>query len=463
MAPWMAYALVLSLLFAAAARVGEEGLDLFGWPTRWVWITAMAAGVVVPLLAYAAVSGGAAGVPLPSGPAAPGASGGGDATVLPVLLTGDLVAQGGAALIDELRFLDPWLVGGWIAASLLTAGWLLAGWLRLRLRRRAWAETEIDGCDVLISPDEGPAVTGFVRGMILLPSWFEELDRDLRPLVLRHEREHLAVGDHRLLAAGLGALVLCPWNPVLWWSLARLRQAMEIDCDRRVLGDGVDRAAYGELLVQVGERAGGPPLTTAAFADSSSFLERRIRRLAKPAPSSRAGRSAAAVGLAVLLGGAVAWVPVPDEPVRVADLQAAPPSARGSAAPGGGAAVRVTPPVSAVMRLDLRLYMKGPADGGQAAADRRAEKKLDIEAVRLAKQLSYACAPYLNGAGERGARTARRGCFVVVDGEPAHPSILRELGSGAIASIRMLRASEAVERFGSEARNGAYVIRTERS
>lgn len=473
MALWMVYALLLSLLLAAAARVGEEGLDLYERPVRWVWIVAMAGAVAGPIMAYVLVSFGPAGADpqLVSGSRS-AATGGGAGAYLAVPLVGDVAGEGGGGLTERLRFLDPWLLGGWAFASLLTAGWLLVGWVRLRVRRRAWKATEIDGVEVLISPDEGPAITGFLEGMILLPSWFDELDRDLRPLVLRHEREHLAAGDHRLLALALAAVTLFPWNPVLWWSLARLRQAMEIDCDRRVLGEGVSRAAYGELLVQVGERASGPPLSPAAFADSSSFMERRLRRLSRSRPEAGVGRAVAAVAVAVALGGAGGWLPAPDGPVEVDDAPAvATASSGGTAVAGGARPVRVAPPAPAVMNLNLRLYMKDrraaePGDGGTAG-----EPKLDMEAVRMAKRLSYACAPYLNGAegadaagpaeGTRGD-SSRGSCFVVLDGQPTHPSNLREVDTGSISSIRILPSDQAVARFGPEARSGAYVIRTNR-
>lgn len=470
MALWMAYALLLSLLFAAAARAGEEGLDLFEWPTRWVWLVAMLGAVVGPAVAYVLASAGTLdGAAASAGAAGPAAAGGAEGA-LSVPLLGELVGDAGAGVAEGLRAADPWLIGGWATASLLTAGWLLAGWVRLRLRRREWTEAEIDGVDVLISPDEGPAITGFLEGMILLPSWFDELDRDLRPLVLRHEREHLDGWDHRLLATALVAVTLAPWNPVLWWSLARLRQAMEIDCDRRVVGDGVNRAAYGELLVQVGERSSGPPLSTAAFADSSSFLERRIRRLASRSPEARVGKAAATVAAAMVLGAAGGWLPAPDEPVEVINGRDVAAIADARTASDADGAARVVPPAPAVMRLSLRLY--GGAGGSPAArsGEAGADRELDMEAVRMAKQLSYACAPYLNGAAASApggrdvgstAAGSDSGCFVVVDGEPTHPSTLRELGAGSISSIRILPSDEAVDRYGADARQGAYLILTE--
>ena len=52
---------------------------------------------------------------------------------------------------------------------------------------------------------------------------------------MAHERSHLDAGDPRLIALAVTLLVLMPWNPLLWWQFRRLRRAIEVDCDTRVL------------------------------------------------------------------------------------------------------------------------------------------------------------------------------------------------------------------------------------
>jgi TonB family protein len=74
-------------------------------------------------------------------------------------------------------------------------------------------------------------------------------------------------------------LVATPWNPLLWWQFRRLRAAIEMDCDRRVLrGRPGDRRAYGELLLEVGGLT-VPQVGTAGLTGSRSTLERRIELL----------------------------------------------------------------------------------------------------------------------------------------------------------------------------------------
>lgn len=478
MLSWMVYAVAVSLLLAGAALAAEKALDLYHGPTRWPWAVALAGSVAVPLVAYL-VSGGW----LPGwgaeATAAAGAAGDAGVPVLPFL--GAEVAEAGArGLADGVASLDPWLLGGCVVASLAVAGWLLAGWIRLRASRRTWRRLRIGDVTVMISPHEGPAVTGLLRGTIVLPAWFEELDRDLQRLVLRHEREHLSSGDHRMWALGLATVVLFPWNPVLWWGLSRLRQSMEIDCDRRVLSRGVSRAAYGELLVHAGRRAtAGSRLSPAALAASPSLLERRIRRLADRAPDGRTSRAALAVGVVAAIGLAGGWLPAPSGTVTMTpdDAGTRPgPEARSAAAttgaePGPRAAGardrRVVPPVPAVMRFDLRLYRVRRTDGDAEDAGGR---DLDMEAVRLARRLSYGCTPYLGarapGGDDGGASPSGSpggpGCLVVMDGRRVEPSALWELGAGAIERIDILPAEEATERYGPDGRRGAYLIRTER-
>lgn len=486
MALWMAYAGALSLLLAGAALAAEKGLELYRKPTRWPWIAALAGSVVVPVLAYAVSTGWID--PAAGGAAAAAGTEGGAAGILPGPFRGAELSSGAAGgVVEALRSLDPWLVGGCVAASVGMGAWILGGWLRLRSERRTWRKVTVDDVTVLISPDEGPAVTGFLRGTILLPAWFEELDRDLQRLVLRHEREHLSSGDHRLFSVGLAAVVLLPWNPVAWWCLSRLRQAMEIDCDRRVVARGVSPADYGELLVQAGRRASGSLLAPASFAASESLLERRVKSLASTVPDGRGSRAALAMGAVAALAVAGGWLPAPDEAVRVPGTDgdvartalAEDASARGAAVAGerpARAAGRtdrpeVVPPVPGAMRLDPRLFLKRGGRGGTAAGSR--EGGLDLEAIRIARRLSFACGPYLarsartGGAPAAGGSAGREpgapggpGCVVVMDGERVPPTALRELAPGSIERIRMLPAEEATERFGPDAREGAFLIRT---
>ena len=67
-----------------------------------------------------------------------------------------------------------------------------------------------------------------------------------------------------------------PWNLPMWWQLHRLRYAIAVDCDARVLRAGVDTGSRGETLSDVSQRPTRYIGSVAAMSESRSFLEERI-------------------------------------------------------------------------------------------------------------------------------------------------------------------------------------------
>src|SRR5207302_5577204 len=120
-----------------------------------------------------------------------------------------------------------------------------------------------------------------------------------RRLMLAHEDEHIRARDPWLLAGGAAVLLLTPWNPLVWWQVRRLRLAVEMDCDARVLARDGDAPAYGELLLRVGQRRARLPLGAPALGEPVSFLGRRIRRMVTALPRWRWGGVAAGGLIAV--------------------------------------------------------------------------------------------------------------------------------------------------------------------
>jgi TonB family protein len=174
----------------------------------------------------------------------------------------------------------------------------------------------VEGERVLVSPDVGPAVIGWFRGTVVLPEWALGLEPDWRRLVLAHEREHVRAHDPALLALGILALVLLPGNAALWWQVRRLRLAVELDCDERVLRAHPDVGAYGGLLLEGGRRASGAGALLAAMSEPRSFLKRRIRRMVNGWGPRRATE---VVGLGVVSAGVLVMAcntPAPDRVVE---------------------------------------------------------------------------------------------------------------------------------------------------
>jgi TonB family protein len=322
MIAWMAYWLALSAGLGIAALAIERALHLYGRPTRAVWTALLALVAVTPVTLWL--------WPRPAG---------GPETVasLPAPEVGAVTLVGPGAGVDASQAagvpLDGLLLMLWAAASAAVLAFLALSALRLARSRRSWPRTSIDGREVHVAPATGPAVVGMIRPAIVLPAWIAEGDANARRLILDHEEEHLRAGDGRLLLIALLAVVLVPWNPVAWWGLGRLRLAIEVDCDARVLARGHHPRRYAELLLHVGRQGGAMPLAV-AISEPRSQLERRIAMFTRLTPGNRLARAVAigAVAAAVPLA---AWaLPAPDAPDRPAfDVRAATPSPSGAIDP----------------------------------------------------------------------------------------------------------------------------------
>jgi biopolymer transport protein ExbD len=188
----------------------------------------------------------------------------------------------------------------WAASTLLMLVVYLAAWLRLTLIAKRWPHLESDAGPVAVSDDVGPAVFGILDPRVVLPRWLIEAPASARHVVMAHEREHIAARDPAAIVASQLIAILLPWNLPLWWFARRLRAAIEIDCDARVLRTGADPAHYGDVLLAVGQHRSSSPHMAATLIEPVTQLERRIRiMLAKPRPGS--GRRVV-VALAVALG-----------------------------------------------------------------------------------------------------------------------------------------------------------------
>lgn len=210
----------------------------------------------------------------------------------------------------RIEALDPLLNRVWLSASALLLAWGLASTLRVaylvyaarRRQESQGATPAVDGVPVLVTESLGPATVGFWRSRVLIPRWVLALPRAQRQYVLRHEDEHRRSHDAQLLFLASLPLVLMPWNAALWWQLRRLRLAVEMDCDNRVVGSLGDANAYGGLLLKVAEAAGRGPKLQPALLGGTGMLERRLIALLSPTPLRHIQRVIVpAVALALLL------------------------------------------------------------------------------------------------------------------------------------------------------------------
>ena len=306
---WMAWTAVFSALAAGWALALERAAAFIGARRRFIWIAALLSIVTVPAL-FATRRAHVAPRVVRTSPAALKI----DRLVVIAAVPSPVTrAVRQAAIVHASA--DTWAGRAWAVLSLLVAGAFLRAMLTLRSERKGWRDTTLLGTRVLVADTAGPAVAGFVRPRVVIPEWVFSADPRAQHFILKHETEHVRARDPLLLAAAGAILVVVPWNPAAWWIVRRLRLAMEVDCDARVLRGvrGVrDARDYGTTLLTVGERTSSALILSASLAGPRSLLERRLTAMTMP--KRRHPRLAAAplVGAALIAMTAAATVPRPD-------------------------------------------------------------------------------------------------------------------------------------------------------
>ncbi len=300
MLSWMLYSIVVSLLMGLAALALERSAQFRQRPARWLWGACLVASLAIPFIpskvpvqipettnAVWATSSEALTPPKATAIETP-------RFTLPTIGADHTLLSNGVSTLLE------WT---WRMASMALALVILASAAHLSWRRRRWDRGHMAGTAVYISEDCGPAVVGFLRPDIVVPRWLTKLSHDEQALVIAHERSHLGAYDVQLLTIAVCLLACMPWNPVLWWQLRRLRLAIEIDCDARVLSLGYPVARYSETLIAIGSRPSASYAMTMAGYGSKSFLEQRIhtmlRKKTRHARVSALALACLGVGLAV--------------------------------------------------------------------------------------------------------------------------------------------------------------------
>ena len=114
-----------------------------------------------------------------------------------------------------------------------------------------------------------------------------EIPDDERRLIILHEREHIDGHDPWLLAFATAATIAMPWNVVIWWQYARLRLAIETDCDARVLARTGNRGLYGRTLIRTAGDMVALPMLVPAWGDAASQLRQRILAMTARPPRAR--------------------------------------------------------------------------------------------------------------------------------------------------------------------------------
>ena len=318
MLAWMFYAIMVSLLLSVGAFLAERAARLKQAGTRWVWITAIVASLVLPTL----MSSVTFEVPDVLGDQV-------SSKIVALRQTTTLTLSPAVWITGEpeprsWRVADETIRRLWLGVSIAMLLALFASGIQLAVRKRRWRRETVAGIPVYLTADVGPAVVGLLRPSIALPKWVANASSQHQTSVLAHEQSHLDARDPQLFTFALALLVFMPWNLPLWWQLRRLRYAIEIDCDARVLRAGVDPAHYGETLIVVGERQSAYIGAVAAMSESKSFLEERIEHMIrKPVRWRRLGAATlASVSIALTAVAAQVSPPNAGAPAPVAGTPA---------------------------------------------------------------------------------------------------------------------------------------------
>ena len=461
----LVYSLAVGALLAAAAWWLEQAARAARMASRWTWAVALFSTAGLTMYAARPVASGGVDVAI-------GRLVGQGAAPAPALSLAErfdagrrmvvLAMSSGAARVARLipaGVARP-LAALWLAAAAIALVTLLLVHARLRRARRAWPSAELFGHRVRVAPAVGPAVVGFAPPEIIVPAWLLDRPVDEQRLVLAHEDEHVRAGDHLLLGAACVAVALVPWHPVAWLALSRLRLAIELDCDARVLRRGVLTRNYGAMLIDLAGQCSGFQVGATALADKTSHLERRLLAM-RPSISRftrvRSGALCAAAALA-LLAACEAKVPTSAE-IQSMDAASAEKSALGTGlidardggpdfyvngvavtaaqahaiAAGDIASVNVEKGVKAGQRTAIRISTVAVSAGGM-------KYRTATPAGGLAEVHST-----MKGLHEKVMGTAHPFAGVVmIDGVRSDAAALHRLDPKTIASVEVIKGPAAV-------------------
>jgi hypothetical protein len=463
------YALIAGALVAAAALLADNIQHRRGAARRWTW---MASLLVVCVLVVAAPfqnnsiddratsAADDAGLTATSTTAAIDASRQPRAVVVFHLftdavhrITARTARALGAALgpgVESSLRLALFVMSG--LALLISAGAYLAfGLLRRKLPRQ-----DLLGTTVRVAPRIGPAVIGIYQPEIIVPRWLIGRSAEEQRIVLSHEAEHILAGDQVLLAIAALAIVLLPWHPAVWWMAAKLRLAIEIDCDQRVISRGIAPARYGTVLIDLAEQCSGISLGLAGLADRRSHLEWRVRTMTEIRKQIGLPRIAASACIAAALILVACNMDVPTD-VAGADASAAETAARraGLISATGNVVYTVDgKPMSpekakAIAPEDIASIsvLRAPAKGagqiviltrqGKAASGSVSTMEVPTSGAEVAERDAVLRLLDFSGIVQPD------GPLFVVDGVPSSKNAFTKIDQGKILSIEVIKGSRA--------------------
>ena len=474
MIAWMLYSALVAMVLAAAAHATEWLARLVGYRVRWIWAGAMALTV---FLSASAVLRGARPDALPKVSSLTIDGGDTGRTEADPSWLGTLRARvevlrhsldaplRGAAAVANRVIPQAANVYGALLSALISFGFMLVSigvGRRFQRARREWPVDTMQGVDVRVAPRIGPVVIGFVRPEIIVPRWLLSRHADEQRLVVTHEDEHVRAHDPLLLGLAWGAVIVAPWNAALWYMLSRLRLAVELDCDARVLGRGAVPRSYASLLIDVAQHALPLRFSAVALADDSSHLRQRILAMTPTVPrfaSARAVLAATFVSAAILVA-----------------CEATPPDPSASERTETAAARRVGLELAEAARADTT-NRQAAAGTSAAVSERRVllrkvqgEFHADTGTIRsdptrvdIRVKVPARVTPERDSDLTRIVRPTFQG-LIFIDGIRATETDMKALDRSSIEAVEVLKGDAATRRYNDpNAVDGVIEIRTRRS
>ncbi len=447
MIAWMLYTVLVGLCVVAAAAAADVLARMRGASVRPVWIAAALLCVALPATAR-----------LRANNANP---------VVHERIDIPLELVRASFVTVERRVpvsLATYSVVAWAIAIGLVALSFCIVYARLRRASRMWPEIDLLDQRVRVSAGVGPVVIGMRHPEIVVPRWVLERSRDEQRLILAHEAEHVRARDPILLGAACGLVALMPWNPATWIILSRIRLAIEIDCDARVLRRGVSPHAYGSLLIEVAEHA-SPLRFAMALSDSSSHLHQRILAMSPRSMTHPVGRVASVmiVALVSLLAACEAKMPTAAE-INGMDATSVEKSARAMGMMKADSSVlwwvdgvHTTAAVAKAIPADsiVTVSITGPELSGSPGV---------YVITKRGQQLALAKGGETGTVrrrytGDTIALAVGQQPTIMIDGVKATSGAMKALDRSRIANIDIIKGAAAIREYGDDAKNGMIIIK----
>jgi len=264
-----------------------------------------------------------------------------------------------------------------------------------------------------------------------------------------------------------------PWNPAIWVMFSRLRLAVELDCDARVLRRGVAAQSYGALLIDVAEHALPFEFGALAFTKSSSHLKLRIVAMKRNIPkfARLRGGIVGVLGVAALVVACEAKMPtsadiaamdvsaavhragalgfVPDQAIYIVDGKRVARTEAAALKPEQIVSVNVSK--SDTDYVDIRTTAFQRIAMAKELKKAQAEEALAADSARGGPIL-------VRDRGALGPPTIEP--LILIDGARSTPVALKVLDRKLILSVEVIKGPVPIQQYGADAAGGVIKVVT---